>query len=128
MLFIGSGSAKDPAWPEKNKTTVEVITFAKKEWWAQWQDQRCLSRDEDYQAKKQGLINRLLEEGLYANYPKCRGKVEVADLGTPLTCEHYLRSFEGSIYGVAHTPARLHPRFDKVLCPSTPVQGLFMSG
>ncbi len=128
VMFLGSGSAKDPAWKEQGKTTLEIITFAKKAWWEQWQDQKCLSRDEDYQTKKNVLIDRLLEDGLYLNYPKCRGQVEVVDLGTPLTCEHYLGSHEGSIYGVAHTVTRLHPRFDKVLTPYTPVRGLFMSG
>lgn len=91
-MFIGSGSAKDPLWDTqyKNKTTLEVITFAKRTWWEQWDHQKCTSRDPEYEQKKQQLIDKLLEEGIYKNYPKCRGQVEQVDLGTPLTCEHYL--------------------------------------
>jgi phytoene dehydrogenase-like protein len=73
-------------------------------------------------------MERLLEEGLYRNYPECKGQVETCDLGTPLTCEHYLRSNEGSIYGIASTSQRLESRFDRLLVPSTPIKGLFMSG
>lgn len=82
------------------------------------------ARGEDYQALKQRFTDRLLD-CLYQHVPQVRGKVQHAELSTPLTTRHFANYPRGEPYGLAHTPARFAQRF---LRPRTPVRNLFLTG
>jgi all-trans-retinol 13,14-reductase len=70
------------------------------------------------------LSERLLDT-IYKYAPATRGKVEIAELSTPLTTKNFAAHPEGAIYGLAHTPERYQQRW---LRPRTPIKGLYLAG
>jgi all-trans-retinol 13,14-reductase len=106
------------------RATIEAITVAPYEWFAAWRDEPWKKRGGDYDALKQRLTDRLLE-ALYVECPSVRGKIDHAELSTPLTTRHFVGHPHGEIYGLAHTPARFAAR---QLRPHTPIAGLFLTG
>ena len=70
------------------------------------------------------LRDRLLGE-LYRQCPQVEGKVDHAELSTPLTTQHFAGHPSGEIYGLAHTPERFAARR---LRPHTPIANLFLTG
>jgi all-trans-retinol 13,14-reductase len=125
-VYISFPSAKDPTFAERypGRATIQVIVLAKYDWFARWQDQPWRRRDEEYAAFKQRFTDRLLEV-LYANVPQVRGKVDYAELSTPLSTRHFANYARGELYGLAHTPERFRQRF---LRPQAPVRGLYLTG
>lgn len=126
LAYISFPSAKDPDFERRcpGRATIEVATLLPWARFAAWQDSRWQKRGADYEAAKQRLADQLLGI-LYAHVPQVRGRVEVAELSTPLSTRHFAAHPQGEIYGVAHTPARFrHP----LLRPRTPVRGLFLTG
>jgi all-trans-retinol 13,14-reductase len=57
--------------------------------------------------------------------PQVRGKVDHAELSTPLSTRHFANYSRGELYGLAHTPTRFRQRF---LRPQTPIRNLFLTG
>lgn len=125
-MFISFPSAKDPDFERRHpgRATVEVIGFAPFEWFERWQGTRWKKRGEEYEAFKARLAQRMLE-GLYAQLPQLRGRVDHCELATPLTTAHFCNYAHGEIYGIDHTPQRFRQRFLK---PATPVRGLYLTG
>lgn len=126
LAYISFPSAKDPDFERRcpGRATIEVATLLPWTRFAAWQDSRWRRRGADYEAAKQRLADQLLDV-LHAHVPQVRGRVEVAELSTPLSTRHFAAHPQGEIYGVAHTPARFrHP----LLRPRTPVRGLFLTG
>jgi all-trans-retinol 13,14-reductase len=124
--YISFPSAKDPDFERRcpGRATIEVATLLPWARFAAWQDTRWHKRGADYDAAKQALTGQLLDV-LHTHVPQARGRVEVAELSTPLSTRHFAAHPQGEIYGVAHTPARFrHP----LLRPQTPVRGLFLAG
>ena len=124
--YISFPSAKDPDFERRcpGRATIEVATLLPWARFAAWQDSRWHKRGAEYDAAKQQLADQLLDI-LYTHVPQARGRVEVAELSTPLSTRHFAAHPRGEIYGVAHTPARFrHP----LLRPQTPVRGLFLTG
>jgi hypothetical protein len=78
----------------------------------------------EYAAIKKTLETKLLE-GLYANFPKTRGKVEFVSIGTPLTNRFYLGRPDS--YGLEHTPARYGGALD-AMRPASAIPGLYLTG
>jgi all-trans-retinol 13,14-reductase len=124
--YISFPSAKDPTFPERfpGRATIQVIALANYEWFSRWEEQSWKRRDDSYEAFKQRFADRLLEL-LYAHVPQVRGKVDHAELSTPLSTRHFANYSRGEIYGLAHTPARFRERF---LRPQSPIKGLFLTG
>ena len=58
-LFIASSSAKDISWDERypNKSTAIILTMAKKEWFEQWETEKCMSRNLDYTDLKSFMLS-----------------------------------------------------------------------
>jgi all-trans-retinol 13,14-reductase len=55
--------------------------------------------------------------------------VDLVDVSTPLTIQHYLRKEQGGAVGLDQTPARYcHPTVQRVTDPRTPVPGLWLTG
>ena len=126
MLYISFPSAKDPEW-EKNypgKSTVEVITLGRYEWFEQWAKETWNQRGADYEALKQGFTERLLE-GLYKQMPQLRGRLDYVELSTPLSTQWFNAYDRGEIYGLDHDLRRFEQKW---LHPVTPVKGLYLTG
>ncbi len=67
---------------------------------------------------------RLLD-AFYQAMPQARGRVEIAELSTPLSTVEFTGHPQGAIYGLAHTPARFR---DPLLHPQTPIGNLYLTG
>ena len=57
--------------------------------------------------------------------PQVRGHVALTELGTPLSTVAFTGHPQGSIYGLAHTPARFR---ESLLRPATPIRNLYLTG
>ena len=65
-----------------------------------------------------------MQEALFRVHPNLRGKVDHAELSTPLTTRHFAGHPKGELHGIDHTPAR----YDVPLRAQSPVPGLFLTG
>ncbi len=101
-----------------------MIAPARYDWFSRWEESRWKRRGDDYESLKDRFRDRLLET-LYANVPQVRGRVEHAEVSTPLSTRHFANYGRGELYGLAHNPARFEARF---LRPRTPVRNLFLTG
>ncbi len=126
LVYVSYPAAKDPSWSERHpdRSTIDVITLAPWEWFAKWSDSKWKRRGEDYDAFKQSLTDRLLEV-LFRYEPQLRGKVDHAELSTPLSTRDFVNYAHGEIYGIGHDPERFDQEW---LRPHTPIEGLWMTG
>lgn len=126
VAYVSFPGAKDPDFTNRfpGRTTIEVIGFAPYERFAKWEDERWKHRGEEYEAYKEKLGNRLLEQ-LLKFEPQLRGKIDYQELSTPLSTKHFVGYKHGEIYGIDHSPERFNTRF---LQPSTPIKGLLLTG
>lgn len=124
--YISFPSAKDPDFARRHpgRATIEVISVAPYDWFAPWAGSAWKKRGDDYEALKRRLTEQLLEK-LYAHVPQVRGKIDHAELSTPLTTEHFANHPHGMIYGLAPTPARFQERW---LRPQTSLPNLYLTG
>lgn len=126
VAYLSFPSAKDPDFANRfpGRATVEVIGVAPYAAFAPWAGTPWKKRGADYEALKASLRDRLLAE-LYRQCPEVEGKVDHAELSTPLTTQHFAGHPSGEIYGLAHTPERFAARH---LRPHTPIANLFLTG
>jgi phytoene dehydrogenase-like protein len=125
-VYLSFPSAKDPTFAERypGRATLQLIAPARYDWFRHWQDAPWKDRGESYEALKQTFIDRLLKT-LYEHVPNVRGKVDHAELSTPLSTRHFAGYAQGEPYGLAHTPTRFAGRF---LQPRTPIRNLYLTG
>ena len=125
MVYLSFPSAKDPDFARRfpGRATIDVITMARWEWFSQWQGTRWHQRGAEYDALKAKWTERLLEV-VFRRLPQLRGRVDVAELSTPLTTAHFAGHPRGELYGLDHTPGR----FDVPLHAKTPLPGLMLTG
>ena len=57
--------------------------------------------------------------------PAVAGKIDHAELSTPLTTRHFMNYEQGEAYGLAATPERF---ISRSLTPHTSVPGLYLTG
>ncbi len=126
VAYISFPSAKDPDFERRHpgKATIEVVTLAPWERFAQWADEPWKKRGEHYEQLKEGLAQRLLEQ-LYRFEPQTRDAVAYYELSTPLSTRHFTGYDSGEIYGLSHDPERFEHKF---LRPKTPIKNLWLTG
>jgi all-trans-retinol 13,14-reductase len=131
FLFISNESAKDPDYAQRhpNKSTLEVFAPAPAKWFARWQDSATHKHGSDYEKLKERIGQDLLK-ALIFHFPQIKGHIAFAEVGTPLTVDHYLgRSGEGETYNLDHTISRFDSlHVQQALHPKTTVKGLFLCG
>ncbi len=125
-VYISFPSAKDPDFERKHpgRATLEAVAFVPYEWFARWEDSRWKHRAAEYDVFKQTLAERLQRE-LERAVPAVAGKIDHAELSTPLTTRHFMNYPQGEAYGLAHTPERFRLRS---LTPHTTVRNLYLTG
>lgn len=125
-LYISFPSAKDPAFERNHPghATVEAIVFVPYDWFARWEDSRWKRRAADYDAFKQTLAERIRSE-VERHVPAVAGKIDHAELSTPLTTRHFMNYPHGEAYGLAATPERFRLRS---LTPHTSIRNLYLTG
>ncbi|MDX2002482.1 MAG: NAD(P)/FAD-dependent oxidoreductase [Chitinophagales bacterium] len=126
VVYISFPSAKDPDFGNRypGKATIEIITFAPFEKFAQWDGTRWKKRGEDYEAYKENIAQKLLQH-LYEREPQVKDKIDFYELSTPLSTKHFVNYQHGEIYGLEHTPERFRL---KNLRPQTPIKNLYLTG
>lgn len=126
VAFISFPSAKDPEFQNEfpGRATIEVVTIAKYEWFKQWENTRWRHRGKEYEELKAKFTERLLE-ALYEQVPQIKGKVDYAELSTPLSTKTFANFDNGEIYGLDHSPSRFRQPF---LRPQTPLKNFYLTG
>jgi all-trans-retinol 13,14-reductase len=126
VVYVSFPSAKDPVFECKypGRATLEAIVFVPYQWFAPWEDSRWKKRGAQYDAFKQTLAQRLQQE-LERAVPSIAGKIDRAELSTPLTTRHFMNYPRGEAYGLDATPDRFRLRW---LTPKTPIRNLFLTG
>jgi len=81
-------------------------------------------RSADYQAAKKRMTRALLDL-VDRHHPGFGALVEYAELGTPLTFEHFTGAPSGTIYGYPGTPKKYSQAW---LGPRTPIRNLYLTG
>ena len=127
-LFMAFSCMKDRDWSKKypNVSNAIILTVGKKEWFEEWENERCMKRGADYESFKTQIGERMLEEGLFKFYPELRDKVVETNMATPLTSQFYLNSVDGESYGLDMNTYRLTEAID--LKPKTNINGLYLTG
>ena len=127
-LFMGFSSMKDSAWSDKypNVSNAIILTVAKKEWFEQWENEKCTKRGEYYNNFKKEIGDRMLDEGLLRFYPELKDKILEVNIGTPLSTQFYFNAFEGESYGLDMNSYRLTEAME--LKPETNIEGLYLTG
>jgi len=126
LVFLSFPSAKDPDFARRypGKATIEIVSIAPYDRFAQWADTTWMKRGEDYEAIKEELSRRLIEV-LEREVPQVAGKIAYHELSTPLSTRHFAAYDKGEIYGLEHTPARFRER---ALKPRTGLKGFYLTG
>jgi all-trans-retinol 13,14-reductase len=126
VLYISFPSAKDPEFERNHpgRATLEAVVMAPYEWFARWEDSRWKHRAAEYDAFKQALADRIQSE-VERNVPAVAGKIDHAELSTPLTTRHFMNYQQGEAYGLAATPERFRLRS---LTPHTSIRNLYLTG
>ncbi len=125
-LYCSFPSLKDPRYdpgPEQ-RHTGEVVTFVPYEVFAPWVGEPWRRRGPEYEALKQKVQTKLLEQFL-SKMPGLAPFVDHVELSTPATTETFVRPVAGSIYGIEPTPGRFENPW---LRPTSPVPGLYFAG
>ncbi|WP_448756605.1 phytoene desaturase family protein, partial [Actinomyces sp.] len=104
--------------------TAEIVSFAQPKAFQRWAGTRPGLRGEDYEALTSAMSQGLIDLA-DAAVPGLKDAVRYAEVGTPLTIEHFTSHSLGCFYGLPLTPERF--RAD-LATPSTPVTGLFLTG
>ncbi len=126
VVYISFPASKNPKFEEKypGRSTIEIITVAKYEWFKKWENTRWKKRGDEYDALKEKLAQRLLAH-LYKYEPQLQGKIDMYELSTPVTTKHFCNYINGEIYGLDHQPSRFEKEYLK---PQTPIKNLFLTG
>jgi all-trans-retinol 13,14-reductase len=126
MQFVSFPSAKDPDFEQRHpgRATVEVITPAPYEWFSRWENTAWKRRGKEYDDFKQGLAERL-RRSLEEHVPAVRGKIDIAELSTPLSTRNFMNHSHGEAYGVSVAPQRFQLR---CLAPQTALGNFYLTG
>ncbi len=125
-LFLSFPSAKDPTFEQRHpgRSTIEVIAPVPYAGFAKWADTKWKRRGADYETFKESLTARLRAD-LERHVPAVQGRVDYAEVSTPLSTRHFANYQHGEIYGLSSTPARFRLRS---LGARTPIRNLYLTG
>jgi all-trans-retinol 13,14-reductase len=126
LVYLSFPSAKDPDFDRRHPghSTIEAVTLGPYAAFKQWENTSWKKRGAEYDELKESLSERLLD-ALYEHAPATRGRIEIAELSTPLTTRNFAAHPHGEIYGLQHTRHRFEQRW---LRPRTPIKGLYLTG
>lgn len=129
LMTLTFPSAKDPRYHERcpGRSNVLLLTEAKSEWFAEWQDEAFNERSHGYKQFKERFKPLFLER-LFRYYPKCRGHIESFELGTPMTSSHFLGTPQGGSYGLEWTPQHFDAEVLEYAHIETRIAQLWLTG
>ncbi|WP_428340516.1 phytoene desaturase family protein [Mycobacterium sp.] len=126
VYFLSFPSAKDPSWERRypGRSTIDMCGLTSWSLFEPFAGSRWMRRGEDYEQLKKHLTEELLGEVLRF-CPQLDGKIDHAELATPLSFNHFLGKGTGDFMSFAHTPDRFRQRW---INAHSPVPGLYFSG
>ncbi len=126
VLYISFPSAKDPEFERHfpARATIEAVVPVPYDAFAAWGNTRWMKRGDDYERLKQELAARV-QEKLEEHVPAVRGKIDYAELSTPVSAKYFMKHERGEAYGLAATPERYRLQ---ALRSHTSVKNLFLTG
>jgi all-trans-retinol 13,14-reductase len=126
VVYVSFPSAKDPDYARRHPgtSTIEVVAPAPFAWFEPWSGSVWGKRGEDYEALKQELGERILEEML-KKLPQLRGKIDYWEISTPLSTQYFNFYQRGELYGINHDLQRFAQSW---LTPRTKIPGLWLTG
>jgi hypothetical protein len=130
LAFLSNESAKDPDFCKRHpgKATVTIIAWANSDWFKKWEEAQHGHRGDEYESMKKKVTEKLLDI-LYLHFPLTKGRVMVAELGTPLTVNKYLGRSNGEIYSLDHNVSRFDTLGAQLaLHPQTTLKSLYLAG
>jgi all-trans-retinol 13,14-reductase len=130
MIGITFPSIKDQAEAEKHpgKTTCQILCTVDYRWFEKYAGPKSRKRGAEYKALKAEWGDRLVRL-LLRFYPQLEGRIDLVDVSTPLSIEHYLGTNEGGSVGLDHTPARFTDwEVMRHLDSRTTIPGLWLTG
>ena len=129
LLFLSFPSTKDPTWDERfpGKSTLEIVSLASYDWFANWKDEKVMHRGEDYEELKHRIGKRMWEQ-VCRFHPNLKDKVAYFDVGSPLSNQYYIAASRGEFYGADHNVDRFRPQSVLNLRADTSIKGLYLTG
>jgi all-trans-retinol 13,14-reductase len=126
VYFLSFPSAKDPAWGRRypGRTTIDIGGLTSWSLFEPFADSRWMRRGEHYEQLKKVLAEELLDQ-VMRFCPQLHGKIDHAELASPLSFNHFLARASGDFMSYAHTPDRFQQRW---ISAHSPVPGLYFSG
>lgn len=126
LYFLTFPSAKDPSWPDRHpgRATVDIGGLTTWKLFEPFANTSWMDRGEDYAKLKHTLTEELIEQVLRF-CPQLRGKIDHAELATPLSFNHFLNREHGDFMSLAASPKRF--AVDK-LSAHTGVENLYLAG
>ncbi|WP_100459903.1 phytoene desaturase family protein [Mycobacteroides abscessus] len=126
LYFLTCPSVKDPSWPERHpgRATVDIAGMTTWKLFEPFADSAWMNRSEDYAKLKHTLTEELIEQ-LLRFCPQLRGKIDHAELATPLSFNHFLNREHGDFMSLAASPQRFAL---KKLRAHTGVANLYLAG
>jgi phytoene dehydrogenase-like protein len=124
MTFLSFPSLKDPS---AKRHTGELLAFVDYGRFVQWRDGRWRRRGSDYEAIKQRTLAAMLDFA-EARFPGFKDNIELAELATPLTNEHFTAHVQGGIYGMPQVAARFAGKNAGWTRIRTHIENLFLTG
>lgn len=126
VVYVSFPAAKDPDWSNRypGKSTIDIITLAPFETFAQWDGTKWMKRGDDYEKLKKQFSDRLLKI-LFKQLPQLKDKVIHQELSTPLSTQFFTAYSKGEIYGLDHGPKRFRQKF---LRARTPISNFYLTG
>jgi len=127
-LFMVFSCMKDTKWNSKYKgfSNALILTTVSKEWFNEWEEQKCTNRGSEYEAFKRDIGERMLNEGLFKYFPQTEDKVLEYNMASPLSTQYYLNSMDGESYGMLFNESKF--KFNNYLRPKTSIEGLYLTG
>jgi phytoene dehydrogenase-like protein len=87
------------------KTTCQILCTVDYRWFEKYAGMQSRKRGAAYKALKVEWSDRIVKL-LLRFYPQLEGCIDLVDVSTPLSIEHYLGTDKGGSVGLDHTPAR----------------------
>jgi all-trans-retinol 13,14-reductase len=107
-FFVTATTLKDRSKERNGHHTLEAFAFVGYGPFRRWAATRFGARPSDYARMKDHLLDKMLD-AVATMVPGLKDRVRFAELGTPLTNEHYVAATEGSLYGTEKSLSQVGP-------------------
>jgi phytoene dehydrogenase-like protein len=113
----------DPTLAPAGKSVIEVLMGSKYAYW------KALAEDPEHYDAEKKQVGVTVINTLEKFYPGISGKIEVIDVTTPLTTEHYTGNWQGSMEGWMITTKTIGMLFGKGMDKTLPgLENFYMVG